>query len=944
VHTARAALPLLERGDELDTLRAGLAAARAGRGGVVVLEGAAGAGKSALIAATCAESERDGLRVIAARGGELEQDYPFGVIRQLYEPVLASVNPKRRARLLAGAAAPAAWVLGMSEGETGIHAAGFVSMHAIYWLTAQLAAEQALVLTVDDAHWADASSLRALDFLARRMSDLPAVLIVALRPEEPGARMDLLDELRHVAERRVSLKALRPASVARIVRDQIPDASNEICDACHAATAGNPLYVRELLRTLSAGDVRPDRDAVSTASVPTLGDRVIRRVDRVADDAPALARAMAVLGDGARLTTAAALATVTEEQAGRIAHRLLRVEILRAEDPIAFVHPLVRRSIYDSIPEAERQTAHRHAARLLEASGAPPEAVGAHLRTLTPSGDASVASTLLAAAERALDRAALDEAADWLERALAEDAVEPPRIHLLARLAAVKTIQRDPSAITELRQAYELAEHPEARSRMAFALAEVLGHAGQWDAAVTVIESIESELDDDPDTELQAEVAAIRAVVMLNDPARIDEFDRRRARYVELARGDYWASHALAALLAVEAAHRGRPQEALAFNQRALESGRLLGQRGAGAWAAPQVLYVFIEAEQFDQALAAIDQVDAAAHASGSVVGLLTVAAFRGAAYARRGDLAGAEADLATALGLAREAGLLMGITTMLFILIDVLLERDNQSHVGELVEQTQLGPDFLATTSGAMLLEVRGRLRLARRDRRGGIDDLRAAGRIISAMRYGPLFSTWRSSLALALPAADRDEANALASEELKLAQLTGLARPRGIALRTLGVLQDAPNNIDLLRQSVALLEGSPARLEHARSLVELGGALRRANQRSDARGPLGEGMRLAHVCGAHRLTQRAKQELQAGGGRRPRLSIHGRDALTASELRVVKLASSGATNTEIAQELYVSLKTIETHLSHSYLKLGLAGSGSRGRLAEVLERATAS
>ena len=101
---------------------------------------------------------------------------------------------------------------------------------------------------------------------------------------------------------------------------------------------------------------------------------------------------------------------------------------------------------------------------------------------------------------------------------------------------------------------------------------------------------------------------------------------------------------------------------------------------------------------------------------------------------------------------------------------------------------------------------------------------------------------------------------------------------------------------------------------------------------------------MRLAHVCGAHRLTQRAQQELQAGGGRRPRLSIHGRDALTASELRVVKLASSGATNTEIAQELYVSLKTIETHLSRSYLKLGLAGSGSRGRLAEVLEGAAAS
>ena len=112
-------MPLLDRGDELDTLEAALAAARAGRGGVVVLEGAAGAGKSALIAATSQKARKDGLRVIGARGGELERDYPFGVIRQLYEPVLASVNPKRRARLLAGAAAPAAWVLGMNERRNG---------------------------------------------------------------------------------------------------------------------------------------------------------------------------------------------------------------------------------------------------------------------------------------------------------------------------------------------------------------------------------------------------------------------------------------------------------------------------------------------------------------------------------------------------------------------------------------------------------------------------------------------------------------------------------------------------------------------------------------------------------------------------------------------------------------------------------------------------------
>jgi DNA-binding CsgD family transcriptional regulator len=196
---------------------------------------------------------------------------------------------------------------------------------------------------------------------------------------------------------------------------------------------------------------------------------------------------------------------------------------------------------------------------------------------------------------------------------------------------------------------------------------------------------------------------------------------------------------------------------------------------------------------------------------------------------------------------------------------------------------------------------------------------------------------------LALALPAADRVEALALAEEELELARSTGLTRPVGIALRTLGILSDPPAGIELLQQSVDVLEGSPARLDHARSLVELGSALRRANRRVDARSLLVRGLELAHACGAHRLTQRARQELHAAGGRRSRIATSGRESLTASELRVVRLAAAGATNTQIAQELYVSLKTVETHLSHAYVKLGLAGLGSRGRLAHVLEERSA-
>jgi DNA-binding CsgD family transcriptional regulator len=548
-----------------------------------------------------------------------------------------------------------------------------------------------------------------------------------------------------------------------------------------------------------------------------------------------------------------------------------------------------------------------------------------------------VASTLQAAAAGALSRAAPDEAVAWLERALAEQAALPTRAELFEQLGMAMAIGRDPGAIGALQEAHELAVDPETRTRTGVVLAELLAHAGQWRAALSVVESIEGEIGE-TDIERRAEVAAIKGAVTLFDPAGIDEFDSRLAENARLASLDYWPSHALAVLLAVEAITRGRPEDALAFAERAREGGRLLRERGAGSWTAPNLLSVFVYCDELDRCLVVLEEVDAAARDSGSAVGLMTALAYRVWIHARLGDLAAAEADLTGVFALAKEAGLLMGLTTASFLLVDVLLEREAVAPIGEMLEQVELPEDFLGTISGAMLLETRGRLRLLHRDQTAGINDLRTAGRILSAMRFGPAFSSWRSALAVALPTADRSEALELATEELSLARATGLPRPLGISLRTLGILHNSVEGIEFLRESVAALEKSSARLEWARSLVELGAALRRSNRRSEGRAPLIAGLRLAHECGANRLVERAKHELRASGGRQPRMATTGRDALTASELRVAELAVAGATNSMIAQELYVSLKTVETHLSRAYGKLGLAGSGSRRHLAAAL------
>jgi DNA-binding NarL/FixJ family response regulator len=284
------------------------------------------------------------------------------------------------------------------------------------------------------------------------------------------------------------------------------------------------------------------------------------------------------------------------------------------------------------------------------------------------------------------------------------------------------------------------------------------------------------------------------------------------------------------------------------------------------------------------------------------------------------------------------QAGLTMAATSGANFLQDAMIERPGHEDLAAFIETVELPEVFARTWSGANVLLVRGRLRLAKLDRGRAVADLRAAYEIQAALGWGPAASTVRSLLALALPAGEREEALTLAQEELELARAAGVPRYEGIALRALGMVTGGEDGIELLRQSASLLAGSPARYEHAVALVELGAALRRAQQRVEARGELTAGLELAHRCGAQRLVERAREELNAAGGRPRRIATTGAGSLTPSERRVADMAAVGATNREIAQELFVSEKTVETHLSHTYSKLEIAGAGARERLTAAL------
>lgn len=936
---------LLQRDRELHGLTAALEAASAGVGSLVVIAGAPGTGKTALLSAAVNRARERSFVIRRSRGSELEQELSFGGIRQLFEPLLRSATGDERERLLSGAAAPAARLFSDAPVDHRARGdGGFATLHGVYWLAAGISAGGPLLLAVDDVHWIDPPSLRALNYLAGRLADLPIALFVALRPHEDSSVAHLVTGLEsQPTAQRLELSPLEPAAVAEIVRSAIPEAGDDLCAAFCESSAGNPFYLHELLRSVvSQNCALPLAADVRQAAVASVGDRVMRRVATLGSDAPRLAAAMAVLGSGGRMRDAAAVCGQGEPEAAEAARAMRRVEILAAEDPFEWIHPLVRRSVYDSLTLPERDALHGRAADILATAGASPSEVAVHLSALRPAGSAKVVAALLAAADEALARDAPEVAVAALRRALAEETDEPPRATLMLRLGQVEVTRRDPVAGEVLREVLQLSRDPHERALASIALGESQIHSGQWDAAAaTIATAIEEDDGSDPARTLELEM--VHAVDCALDPALVDGFWAKRERLLTLSQDDSWPGRALSALFALVYAWRGESlDQVLPLCDRALSGGVLLAERGAGAWAPTHVLGALVMVEAYERASVFADEVESAARTQGSVANAVSAKGFRGWTAARLGDLAGAEEILRPLVDTTVANEMLLALVTVLWWMADVILERPSHEEITKLIESLELPEPFMATGGGAWFILVRGRVRAFRGMRAQAERDLRAAGSILDRLQFGPVHDPWRSALALLLPAENIDEARALVEEELALAEASGMARPQGIVLRAAGLLAGGDEGVGLLRESVAVLEDSPARYEHARSLVELGAALRRSGRRGDAREPLEAGMELGQSCGAERLVGRAHDELLAAGLRPRRIVRSGFSALTASERRIVRLAAEGRSNPEIAQALYVSLKTVETHLSNAYRKLDLSGPRARRGLPELIAQAS--
>ena len=316
---------LLDRSKELARIESALAEARSGRGRLVVVEGPAGIGKTALLAAARTAAADRGMRVLRSRGTELEREFAFGVVRQLFEPALAEASQLERADLLQGAAGVAAGLLGLpgvpvTEGPpaSGVDPS-FAILHGLYWLCANVTTVGPLCVVVDDAHWADAASLRYLAFLLTRLDELDAALVVATRPREPGTDAALLATVTSDPSADViRLPPLTRAAVAELVESRLGGVPDPVfVDACLRATRGTPFLLRVLVEALSEGSIAPTAEAarhVERIGARTVGRSMSLRLRRLPAHAGLLARALAILEEG-DLLQAAQLAGLDELEA-----------------------------------------------------------------------------------------------------------------------------------------------------------------------------------------------------------------------------------------------------------------------------------------------------------------------------------------------------------------------------------------------------------------------------------------------------------------------------------------------------------------------------------------------------------------------------------------------------------------------------------------------------
>ncbi|MFE5677459.1 LuxR C-terminal-related transcriptional regulator [Streptomyces erythrochromogenes] len=942
---------LFERADALALLASEAQRARAGSGRLLLFRGPTGTGRSALLRAAIRHGADHGMQVLTVSCSPEESGEPLAPLRTMLCPAAGCGQDDDAA----------------TDPDHRRHA------DRLWRLLCSRAADAPLLLAVDDVHLADHASRRWLLDAARRLAPLPVLMVVTERvqydvtPPTPGFSHGLAPSLVRV---HTCGPLGRPAAESMVHDVFGPDTDPAWTDGCIAASAGHPLLLRALLDDLRV--VAPDGGRAGSALPDTCADlypgafvaAVTWWLDSAGHETATVARTLAeVKGCAGRADERdvpgreCLLAAVTGSGPARVlgwTTAMTRLGLLRpdpVQGDVRFAHPLLRDAVLDGWSHERREAAHRAAADFRYRRGDSAEEVAGHLLRTGPVGMPRSAATLLDAAAEATRAGRTGDAADYLRGALDEPLAPERRAEALVELATLESATEPSGGIPRLTEALRLQVLPRDRALTAIALGTALTRRGESRAALDVLRGLDG-MREDPvlaRTVLAASAlfaerdAGLRRTVHAGleaEPGTGPDTDGKAggaggpsSPTVQVLRLRYEAA---AGLVSAEEALR-RLRSLTTIPEDPLPAPYLLGAAACVA--------------QWADALDWADQL-AAAGLAGHRVSPLHPA--HDLLLHVRIDTAAARGDFARVLTYAEENGLpvdgagpavadnLAAQAVLALVRTDRLAEARRLADcvgggsgggvgAGRAVDDWEVGRFRYA----------RGVLRAASGDRHGALADFLECGRHGPAGEpAGPVITPWRSAAAEVQWALGRPrEALALAEEEHRLALDWGTPRVVGRALRVLGEVTGGRRGLALTEQAVELLRGDPPapgavpeagsgsglELELAPALVSHGRLLTAAGHPRRARPLLREASVIAERLGAAGLLTLTQDMLRVGGARNGSAPLTGEASLTGSERRVAALAADGRTNAEISDLLHLARRTVETHLTSTYRKLGI-------------------
>ncbi|RSN34617.1 LuxR family transcriptional regulator [Amycolatopsis sp. WAC 01416] len=886
---------LIEREAEWDTLVGGLAAADRGEGRVVLVSGPGGAGRSELLAAFGAHAGDQAL-VLTATCGRSERHFGLGVIRQLF----------------GSGALPAGWrgrideLLGRAESDLMAPARDLAEV------VLELAAAQPLVLIVDDLHEADSPSLDVLLYLQRRIATAPVLIVLSevrcRRVAHPRFHAELT---KAPWLRQVRLSTLSESGVVDLLRDRVPDReAAELAPRCHRLTGGSPVLLHALIDDLIESGAAPvDEDEpvqVGTAVIAV----VLSCLHRWAPEHLAVARGLALLGDNTPASVVARLLDIEPVVVDQVLDELSATGLL---DDGRFRHPAVPAAIRDDLALEGRAGLHLAAAQLLHEEGAPSREIAAQLLAAGDTGGATWAAAVLrAAALEALGGHALVDATACLELALRSPSGDRDRAATVALLVRVRWLT-NPSAINRLLDPlHDALDAGHLGDRDAIVLSNYLLWRGD-DRGVRRSAIVDRLAEHASDPRSEAELYFTRQWLSFSHPVRFPEPLQDSARSAPTA-----MRRTRRGLRLTDIMVHGASNEVLDKAEQVLLCCSVTDTMLESVLAA---LLTLVHGDRTNRALHWCSVLDAEARTLLAKPWIAALADIRAHIALRRGDLAAAERFARDALQTMSPDSWGVAIGSPMSTLMLATTGMGKLDEADRLVKQP-VAESMMDAPFWGQYLRGRGYYYLASNRLHAALADFQACGDLCAGWGLDlPEFLPWRSDAAQAHLAMNQpNKARELLSAQLDRPGGKSL-RVAGVSLRVLAGTCNLPRRPAVLGEAIAKLQETGAQLELALALAELGRAQHALGDSTRARLTARRAKQVAKSCFAEWLCEKVLPADEPTLVEEPDTFA----TLSEAERRVATLAAGGYTNRDISQKLFVTVSTVEQHLTRVYRKLNV-------------------